>query len=476
MLFAATLSALFAIAPKPTGTQVTIYNQGFALVKESREFNLKAGRQNVAVEDVASMIEPASVGFRSLTDPKGLQVLEQNYQFDLISPMAILNKAVGHRVIFRRMVGNNSVDTEGLLLSAPTYVAPSNGNPQAAVYGGMVIRTDAGEIVLDPVGTVIVKQVPEGLISKPTLLWDLIADKAGPNQVELSYITQGISWDASYVMTLQGANNLADLQGWVTINNQSGGTYGDANLKLLAGDVNVAQRGGGNGGIGGGRAFDAAKAANTFAEESLFEYHLYTLGRPATIRNKEIKQLALLEGKDIKVEKRLILDALQGYNDYYPNEGTVGSGTMSPQVRIEFMNTKENALGMPLPMGKFKIYQRDASGSVQMLGEDNIRHTPRNEKISIVVGKSFDIVANRKRTAFQILGPTNTRETFEIELRNRKEVPDHVTILERHWGDWKVTATSDKYEKVEATVMQYDIPLKANEVRTVKYTVETRWG
>ncbi len=476
MFLAAILSAaLAAPASDPSATEVTIYNQGFGLVKETRSIDFKEGRQTVAIEDVASQIQPDSVGFRSLTAPKGMQVLEQNYQFDLISTAAILNKSVGKRIRLTRAFGNQLSTIEGVLLSAPTAIVPDQNGNQNMTYNGMVIRTDDGQIVLDPVGEVSVREVPEGLISKPTLLWDLISERAGTNQVELSYITNGIQWDAAYVLTLQGTNDLADLQGWVTVNNQSGATFRDAKMKLLAGEVNQAPRGGRGMGGGGMAPMEALKSADAFAEQSLFEYHLYTLQRPATIRNREIKQLALLEGHDLKVVKRLIMDSLQGYGSFYPSEGQVGTGVMSPQVRVEFMNTKENGLGMPLPQGKFKVYQRDNSGSVQMLGEDQIRHTPRNEKLSILVGKSFDIVGERKRTNFERVSANSVRETFEIQLRNRKEVADTVVVLERHWGDWKVTQTTDKWTKADANTMEFDVALKANEVRTVRYTVETKW-
>lgn len=472
-MFLATALSI-ALASAPSATEVTIYNQGFGLIKETRNIDLKQGRQTVSVEDVASMIQPDSVGFRRINDPKGLQVLEQNYQFDLISTQAILNKSVGKKVRITHFSGDKFYTWDGTLLSAPTSITPDGNGGQSMEYNGLVIRTDDGQILLNPSGEISVKEVPEGLISKPTLLWDLISDRAGSSPIELSYITNGISWESAYVLTLQGSNNLADLQGWVTVNNQSGATYTDATMKLLAGDVNTAPRAPGGAGRGGAD-FAALKSENGFVEQALFEYHLYTLQRPATIHNREIKQLSLLEGHDIKVVKKLILDSMMGYGAYYPSEGTVGTGTMSPQVRIEFENTKENGLGMPLPQGKFKVYQRDNSGSVQMLGEDNIRHTPRNEKLSIVVGKSFDTVGERKRMNFERLGPSSFRETFEIQLRNRKEVADKVYVYERHYGDWKVTKTSDPWTKLDANTMQYEVPLGANEVKTITYTVETRW-
>lgn len=454
--------------------EITVYNQGFAVVKEARTLQLKEGRQNIAVEDVAALIDPTSVGFKCISNPLGVSILEQNYQYDLISPMAILSKSVGKKVRLIRTVGNQKDVLEGTLISSPNAVV-NDGTGAQSTYNGMVIRTSDGRIVLSPTGEVEVMELPEGLISKPTLMWDLTADKTQAANVELSYITQGMSWNASYVLTLDGAGK-ADLQGWVTLNNQSGVAYENAKLKLLAGEVNqVPKFGGRGGGAGAPMELRMAKSDTGFQEESLFEYHLYTLGRPATLKNKETKQLSLLEGKNVPVKKRIIVDSLQGFSDYYPSEGEVGTGPQSPQVRIDFVNDKASNLGMPLPAGKIRLYQRDKSGSVQMLGEDMIRHTPKDENVSVVVGRSFDIVSERKRTNYKRLSNTSFRETFEIELRNRKDVPETVTVIERHWGDWKVTEKSEDFTKISSNAMQFTIALKANEVRKVAYTVETHW-
>jgi hypothetical protein len=456
------------------GTEVTIYNQGFGLVKETRQFDLKQGRQTVSVEDVAAMIEPSSVGIKSITDSNSIEVLEQNYQYDLINPIAILNKSVGQRVRLVRTIGQQRDVLEGILMSSPTAIVGSPDGGSQQTYNGMVIKTDDGRIVLDPTGEVEVKTIPDGLISRPTLLWDLVATKAGMNQVELSYLTQGINWNADYVFTLDGEGK-GDLKGWVTVNNQSGATYREAKLKLLAGDVQRAQpKFQAPAGRGGAR-LEAMAADTGFKEEAFFEYHLYTLQRPATIRNREIKQLSLLEGKGVKVVKKLVIDAMRDFGIYYPNEGEIGTGNIKPVVRIEFVNSKENDLGIPLPKGKIKVYQRDKSGSVQMLGEDEIDHTPKDEKLSLVVGKSFDVVASRKRLNYKRINDRAFEQTFEIEVRNRKETPETVYLLERHYGDWRITSKSMEFEKMDAMTMQFVVHLKAGETQKVTYTVRTQW-
>ncbi len=462
------------VAQAASSNEITVYNQGFALVKENRQISLRQGRQTVAVEDVASQIETNSVGIKSLTDPDGFSVLEQNYQYDLISPTAILNKAVGKSIRFHRVLPNGVKETlSGTLVSSPTAVVGDAQGGGSMTWNGMVIRTDDGRIVLNPTGEIEVSSIPDGLISRPTLLWEIDAAAAKSHTVELSYLTRGMSWAADYVLTLDGLGK-GDLKGWVTMTNNSGATFSNTKLKLLAGDVARAQPTAPRAMPRGGVAMEM-KAAAPFQEESLFEYHLYTLQRPATIRNREIKQLSLLEAQGFPVTKKLIVDAFQGWGVYYPQEGEVGTGVLKPQVRVEFENKQSVGLGMPLPLGTVKVYQRDKSVSVQILVEDRIDHTPKDEKVSLVVGRSFDVVAERKRTNFRRLSPTSFEESFEIELRNRKEVPETVHLLERHYGDWRVTANSMEWTKLDANTMQFVVALKANEVKKVTYTVTTRW-
>jgi hypothetical protein len=285
-----------------------------------------------------------------------------------------------------------------------------------------------------------------------------------------------MNWNADYVLTL-GDEGKADVQGWVTIDNQTGATWNDAKLKLLAGDVNRIQPAPNRlgGGFGGGGAVFAARAEPQFQEQSLFEYHLYTLQRPATIRNKETKQISLLEGHGVPVTKKLIVDSMYGYWNYYPTEGEVGTGPVKTQVRLEFVNDEASHMGMPLPKGKFRVYQRDKDGSMQMLGEDQINHTPRNERVSLSVGHSFDVVASRKRTNFHRVAWNETDESFEIEVRNRKTTAETVHVYERKWGDWTITEKSHDFQKLDSNTADFVLHLKPNEVQTVKYRVDTKW-
>ncbi len=466
----------------PSQTELTIYNGGFALVKQQRDLTLQEGIQTIGIEDVAQTIEANSVAIRSVTKPGSFSVLEQSYQYDLISTSAILNKAVGQRIVFNRILPNGVKERlEGTLVSAPTaVVSDANGN-LGSTWNGMVIQTDDGRILLNPSGEIEVSSLPSGLISRPTLVWMLQSAMAGVNTVELSYLAQAISWKSDYVLALDEAGKVGDLKGWVTVTNNTGTTFPGAKLKLLAGEVNRVQPRGGFGAGGGAFAERAAMAAakDSFTEEQFADYHLYTLGRAADIRNKEIKQLSLLESVGVPVSKKLIVDPMRYYPGYRPSEGEVGTGPIKPTIRLQFKNDKASKLGMPLPAGTFKVFQRDSSGSLQLLGENMIEHTPKDEIVSLDVGRAFDVIVERKRSEFSWIGSNNNRsgmrETFVIELRNRKETADTVTLIERHWGQHKILKTNLEPVKLDSDTYEFTVPLKANEVRQVVYTIETRW-
>ena len=454
----------------PGTTEITVYNQGLGFVKDIRTLSLKSGIQNVVVEDVAQLIDPTSVGFKCLNNPGSISLLEQNYQYDLISPQAILEKSVGKRIRFTRSMGNKKESIEGVLLSSPTSVVNS-GNGSEYSYNGLVIRADDGRIILSPEGEIDVLTIPEGLISKPSLVWQLDSDSAQDAKVELSYLTKGMSWTANYVLTL-GDKGAGDIQGWVTLDNQSGIGFEDAKLKLLAGDVNVVSEANAKVALDTVSPPRVMKPAGSlgFTEASLFEYHLYTLGRPATVRNKESKQLSLLEGFNVPVKK------IVGFESNAElTEAGQGTDELEAAVRVKFVNSEKNHLGMPMPAGKVRLYQRDVGGSLQFLGEDQINHTPRDEKISLTVGKSFDIKATHKQTSFKLTSKHTSTSTYEIEVRNRKKTDDTVTVYEHFGAQWKMTSNSVPFVKEDSNTAVFEVKLKAGEVRTIKYTVEGKW-
>ena len=444
-------------------TEITVYNQGLGFVKDVRTLHLSRGQQNVVVDDVAQLIDATSVGFKCLSNPGSVSVLEQNYQYDLVSPEAILQKSLGKRIRFTRSMANQKESVEGILMSSPTSVI-TTGNGHEYSYNGLVIKTDDGRIILSPAGEIEVLAMPEGLISKPSLLWQLTSTSDQDAKMELSYLTKGMRWTANYVMTLGGTNS-ADIQGWVTLNNTSGVGFTDAKLKLLAGDVNVAK--------------DEAllepvrssweekpqfKARQAMKEESFFEYHLYTLDRPASVRNKETKQLSLLEGSNVPYKKIVTFEA----------DGGQGEGDLESAVKVKFVNNKKSNLGMPMPAGKVRLYQRDASGSLQFLGEDEIKHTPSDEKMSLTVGKSFDIKANHKRTSYSVTGKRSARSGYEVEFRNRKKEAATVYFFQHIGGDWKMVSNSDPFVKEDSGTAVFEVKLKAGEVRTIKFGFDSK--
>ncbi|MFM9873718.1 MAG: DUF4139 domain-containing protein [Fimbriimonadaceae bacterium] len=480
MMISGAIAGLLLATP-PTSTDLTIYNGGFALVKEQRNLDLRAGTQEVAIQDVAQMIEANSVAIKSLSAPGSFSVLEQNYQYDLISPIAILNKAVGSVITFNRVLPDGTKERlSGTLMSAPTQMVSDMNGGSSYTWNGMVIQTVDGRVILNPSGEVEVESIPNGLITKPTLVWLMDSAKAGMNNVELSYLTGGMSWKSDYVLSLDDKGKVGDFKGWVTLTNNCGTSFNVKTLKLLAGDVQRVQPQppGSRGGAMMNMAMKSADAGS-FSEEQFADYHLYTLGRPTEVKNREIKQVSLLEAFGVPIKKKLVVDAMRYYGQYQPNEGQVGLGDIKPLIQLILVNDQASNLGMPLPKGTIKVYQRDSTGSLQLLGEDNIDHTPKEEKITLTVGRAFDVRAERKRTDFQWLRVGNSIkgavETFEIELRNRKETAETVTVIERHWYEHKLSDMNFEPVKMDSNTYEFTVPLKANETKTIKYTCTTRW-
>lgn len=472
-----TLLSMAAMAAAPKSVELTVYNGNFGLVKEVRSATLANGRQLMQVEDVASFIDPTSVSFKPLGSQ--IDILEQNYQYDLLSPQAILLKSIGKRVRFRQTLANGqAVVSEGVLLSAPGQIVNAGDGGQQ-VYSGMVLKTDDGRIMLNPVGTAEVMEIPEGLISKPTLVWDLVTQKSGNHDFELAYLTNNITWSSDYVLTLNATDTGADLNGWVTINNRCGATFLNATLKLIAGDVRrVQQQPRPQGGFAGGGRGGAADSG--FQEQSLFEYHLYTLQRPATVRNNETKQISLLSVLDVGVKKDLVYEGQRSYwraygGNYRPGEGYATDPNSKINVIIEVVNSEKNKLGIPLPKGKVRVYKRDSTGQVQMLGEDQIDHTPRDEKLRLWIGDSFDVVGERKRTNFSKVASNIIEETFEVKVRNHKRTPETVRVIEHGWSDWEVLRETMKNRKMDSNTFEYVLTLKADEEQVITYTIRTKW-
>ena len=447
---------------------------GYALVRDGRKMSLPAGKSELRFTDVAKRIDPTTVAFESLTDPAGTRVIEQNYQYDLVNRDKLLERYVGEKIAVEQLRGTDLERMSGTLLSA--------------AGGSLILQRDTGEVVsLSNFSNVLFPSLPGGLITRPTLVWLVNAKRAGMHDARVSYQTRGMTWWADYNIALResGDQCAMDLSSWVTIVNQSGGSFPAAQLKLVAGEVNRAPspaqpqmlR------MKAAGAVRADEADQGFSESSLFEYHLYTLGRRSDLPDNSTKQLELFPtGVDIACRKQLVFTAApqpwsywaqpiadQGYGA--SSDGTVGA-------YLEFENKEPNQLGIPLPAGRMRVNQASVDGSLEFIGEDVIKHTPRNETVRIKLGNAFDVVGERRQTAFTM--DSNGKiidESFEISVRNRKKSAAHVVVREYlyRWSTWKITARSHDYEKRDAQTIDFPLDIPADGEAKLTYSVRYTW-
>jgi len=441
-----------------TGVAVTVYNVNLGLVKDQRQMNLPKGKGELRFMDVASKIIPTSVSIRSLVDPDTFQILEQNYEYDLLNPQKLLDKYVGKEV--KLYYKNFYTEREEIVTAT---LLSNNGGP---------IFKIGDEITFGHPGRIIFPGVPENLISKPTLVWLIENSLSSVQRVEATYLTNGINWRADYVVTLNDKDDRADLSGWVTIDNKSGTTYKNAKLKLVAGDVNRVQdeyeyrdkmlR----------VAEAAAKAAPQFEEKEFFEYHIYTLQRPSTIKDNQTKQISLVTADTIPVKKELLFYGARYY--YYNQHGEVMSN-QKVGVFVEMENKKEHNLGIPLPKGTVRVYKHDHEGSLQFVGEDSIDHTPKDEKVRVKLGDAFDVVGSRKQTDWKKIAYDTYEAGFEISLRNHKKEDVVVRVIEPIPGDWKMLSSSHEYKKTEAFTAEFNISVPRDKEVKLTYRVRMRF-
>ncbi len=441
--YAAIASAAAASLHAQPEVSLTVYNNNLALVREVRPIELKKGLQEFRFENVAAEIDPTSVHFRCLANTKQVALLEQNFEYDLVGLSRLLTKYIGLEVVVTVRQGGT---VTGKLLSA--------------VGDDVVLETESGQIHAvkgGAVESVVFPSLPGGLVSKPTLVWLLNSAVSGPNKGEISYLTEGISWHAEYVAVVDSKDKSLDLAGWVSIENNSGATYTDARIKLIAGDVNRAEDVSYRPTGLRKEVMAMAMAADQFVEKEFFEYHLYTLQRPATIKDRQIKQMSLFEPQTTPVQKVFIYDPVR-------NEEKI-------QVRLEFKNSKENNLGMPLPAGKVRVYKRDEDGSQEFIGEDNLDHTPKDEAVRLTMGNAFDIVGKYTRLQEERIGDRSRRLTREVVLRNHKKEPIEVKVIDRFWGDWKLIGKTPTVIQKTADRVEFLVPVAADGEARFTYTV-----
>ena len=485
--FALTLLCMLCAPTMAEKTSVTIYSTaspgtldaqqlaqhgshipGYAMVKQHRTVPIKKGVFEYAFTDVSAQIDPTTVTFSVVDNPDIAHVLEQSYQFDLVNTEKLLQKYIDQNISVTYNSGDSTNTINGKLLSAT---------------GGLVLSTDGSQIVtLNEWQHIKYPSLPGGLLTKPTLLWRLSGQDSGDFETRVTYQTQGLTWWADYNVLLHEQNNTChfDLGAWVTIINQSGASYPEAQLKLIAGDVNrvstptahpqVMMR------AGAAVAEDAG-----FEEKSFFEYHLYTLQRPVDLVNNATKQLELMPAAhQVACQKRLDFDFTRLGTVHHRRPLTdrnyLNSGKAKAAVFIDFKNDKDSGLGVPLPAGRVRVNQMDSDDSIEFIGEDLIQHTPRNEEVSIQLGEAFDVVGERKQSHFQLLN-NGLKETFEIRVRNQKNQTQTVRVIEHlyRWSNWSIEDASHGYTKANASTVIFEINVEPESETTVQYTVQYDW-
>ncbi len=446
-LIAAVAAALvLALVPSLLADEValTVYNQNLALVRETRGLDFKKGINEMTLTDVAASIDPTSVHFK-LAGSGNVDLLEQNYQYDLVSPDKILQKYLGKRV---DVVMKNGDVFSGELLSS--------------VGGFLTLRMPDGSLRLVNSAeqmSVTAPSLPEGLILVPTLKWLIDSEVDGKKDAEISYLTDNISWHAEYIAALDKDDKNLQLSGWVSLDNRSGKTYRDAKLKLVAGDIQRVKDE--DAYVRAVMYETMAKApAAGFEEKTFFEYHLYTLGRKTTVADNETKQVSLFDPAETPVEK---------VYRYVAQEGNTDVG-----VVVKFKNSEENNLGMPLPAGKIRVTKADSDGSEEFLGEDRIDHTPRNEEVEIKVGNAFDIVGETATMESRRISDRVRENTMQVKLRNRKTEAVTVMVQYNVYGDWEITQSSHEYEKKNARLVEFPVQIAADKEAVLNFTVRIR--
>jgi hypothetical protein len=443
------------------GVALTVYNDNFGVVRESRQMLFEKGLNTVKFTDVASAIDPTTVNFRCLSSPGAVSILEQNYEYDLVNTNSLLKRYIDKNVTVVVKGSGADVGREltGVLL--------------AAIGGDLILKSKTEDIeIISRAGVeeITLKELPEDLVTKPTLVWLADAAEKGKQLCQVAYTTGQIKWNADYSALLSADEKKIDFTGWVTIDNKSGAGYRDATIKLIAGDVRritepPPPR---------ARMYMAEQAVDkvAFEEKAFMEYHLYTLGRKSTINNNQVKQIEFITpALGVPVKKLYIYERGQQY--IYSR----GEQSEKVQIKLEFENIKQNKLGIALPKGKVRVFKKDpADDSLEFVGEDQIDHTPRKEKLSLYIGNAFDIVpehtlVDSKRSRRKVV------EEHKIELRNRKDQAVTVFVDEKFpaWVNWRIDGETHKYIKRDARTARFEVKVAADSTETLQYTTTQSW-
>jgi hypothetical protein len=474
VLFLGAATTLAAIA-QPA---LTIYNQDFAVVRDIVSLDLKSGANPVIYSGATAQVEPDSVILRDPAGKHSLQILEQNYRNDPVSQELLLSLFEGKTIDFQsELLKDNTTVRENIpgKIVRSGYVLGGNNEQPIIEVNGKLQFTLPGEPLFPDLGN--------DTILKPAFNWLLQSDTPGKFDAEVGYITGGFDWSASYNLVSPEKGDIVDLVGWITMNNNSGKTFEDARIKLMAGDVNKIQPQ--NRPMLAGYARKAmamdAKEAPAVSEKAFDEFHLYSIARPTTLHDHETKQVEFVHAEKMYAPTIYVYDGAEGYRFYGLNmdQGWGASDNKKVLVQREFKNAETNQLGIALPAGKLRFYRRDDSGQLQFVGENTIDHTPRNETVRVTTGNAFDLVGERKQTDFKVDRAEKwIDETFEIKLRNRKkDQPVEIRVVEHlyRWSNWNITAKSDDFVKKDSQTIEFRVPVKPDEEKTVTYTVHYSW-
>ncbi len=440
---------------------VTVYNSDIALVRDVRTLQVARGTADLQFMDIAATVNPATVHFRSLSEPSRLRVLEQNYEYDLLEPDKLLRKYVGRNVtLIRSRQEDGSTKEEEVTAHLISY----NSAPVWKIGDEIVTGLHADQIRFP--------EVPDSLYTRPTLIWTLDNTGSAGHKVEASYLAGKLSWSADYVLTVARDDKAADIDGWVTLTNGSGTAFKNAKLQLVAGDLNRVREVIGRMNEGVGQRLAAAAEA-PMSQEAFSDYHLYTLGRKTTVNNNETKQVSMLGGTGFPVQKRYVVE---GQRFYYHNTHHPGAPIKDVvQVYYQFKNEEKVGLGMPMPAGTVRVYQADSKGGVQFVGEDRINHTPKDENLNLKIGNAFDVVSERNQTDFEKIAGSTYEVEFEITVRNHKSSAVVVEVNEPIGGTWRMLRSSHEWTKTAAWAAQFKVPVAADGEAVLKYRVRVTY-
>ena len=480
---------------------VTIYNQNFAVVRQTLPLDLKAGLNRVTVNNITYHLEPDSVVLRDPTGTRTLQIREQNYRADPVSQELLLSLYEGKTIDFQVQHGEQTSIISGKIVRSGyvphteaygLYGSQYQYQQQAFAQGsaGQPIIEVNGKLQFTLPGTPLFPTLPEDTILKPALDWQLVTDKAGPLSAELAYVTGGMTWKAAYNVVSPETGDRLDLTGWVTMDNESGKTFENARIKLMAGDVSKISRSdlisqAGSLSSYGGNYRD--RSAPVVTEKSFDEYHLYTLASQTTLRDREVKQVEFAHAPRIASKTIYVYDGLQldpsRYNgwDYDNIRNQPSYGTQSNRkvfAMREFANSVANGLGIPLPKGRMRFYRRDTDGQLEFIGENNIDHTPKDETLRVYTGDTFDLTGDRTQTSYTV-DSSNRKldESFTLTLHNHKTVPAEIRVVEHLYraAAWAITAKTSTFLKTDAHTIEFRVTLPPDTEKIIHYTVHYTW-